>query len=86
MHAGIITLELLASQAEHPAVKALRGFLVSSPPVKVPKDLIPPKPVVLALIAVGAAFPKCVFTVDFRILSSSNIRVVVCNQSAERIA
>ena len=65
----MIILEMLTSQPEHPAVEALKGFVISATPVKVPQNLIPPKPVVLALIALGAAFPKCAFTTAWHISS-----------------
>ena len=58
----MIILEMLTSQPEHPAVKALTGFVISATPVKIPQNLLPPKPVVLALIALGAVFPKCALT------------------------
>jgi hypothetical protein len=61
MHAGMIVLQLLTTQPEHAAVKAIKGFVISATPVRVPMKLLPPKPVVWTLLALGTAFPKCGF-------------------------
>jgi hypothetical protein len=54
----MIILELITTEPEHAAVKSLKGFVLSGTVVKISKNVLPPKPVVMALIALGIAFPK----------------------------